>query len=116
MKYSVIIIMLFLFILGHSQTDDETFSAILQQQIDSLELSGEVKDAFIEISNKYYVKMQDIRAVEGSKISKFKAMRTLQSDKNEEMEEILTEEQFNIFKQLQKENRSKLKDRYKQGK
>nr|WP_293294495.1 hypothetical protein [Allomuricauda sp.] len=101
--------------LGFSQeSDDELFSAVLEEQIETLELSGEKKDAFVDISTKYNEKMKTIRAGDGSKMSKFKEFKSLQDEKNKELKELLSKEEYQALLELQKENRNMLKDRYKQ--
>lgn len=101
--------------LGFSQeSDDELFSAVLEEQIETLELSGEKKDAFVNISTRYNEKMKAIKSGGGSKMSKFKEFKSLQDQKNNEMKELLSEEEYKTLIELQKENRSMLKERYKQ--
>lgn len=113
MKKILLAIMLFSFALGFSQ-DDEKYKELLEKQIETLQLTGEKKGAFIEISDKYYEKIKAVQESEGSRMSKFKALKAIQDGKNEELKLLLTEEEFGAFKELQKENRSMLKERYQQ--
>lgn len=106
--------MLFSCVMGFSQEDDEKYAEILEKQIEALQLTGEKKDAFVEISDKYYEKIKATRESEGSRMTKFKELKSIQDSKNEELKELLSEEEFKAFKELQKENRAMLKDRYKQ--
>ena len=106
--------MLFSCVMGSSQEDDEKYAEILEKQIEALQLTGEKKDAFVEISDKYYEKIKATRESEGSRMTKFKELKSIQDSKNEELKELLSEEEFKAFKELQKENRAMLKDRYKQ--
>ncbi|MEC7262576.1 MAG: hypothetical protein VXW38_02480 [Bacteroidota bacterium] len=113
MKKILFVMMLFSFALGFSQ-EDEQYTQILEKQIETLQLTGEKKDAFIEISDKYFEKVKATQESEGSRMSKFKELKAIQDSKNEEMKALLSEDEFEAFKELQKENRSALKDRYKQ--
>ncbi len=113
MKKILFAIILFSFALGFSQ-DDEKYAEILEKQVKTLQLTGEKKEAFIEISDKYYEKIKATQESEGSRMSKFKELKAIQDSKNEEMKALLSEDEFEAFKELQKENRSALKDRFKQ--
>lgn len=115
MKKIAFVLLLLSVTFGFSQeSDDELFSSILEEQVETLELSGEKKEAFVAVSTKYNEKMKAIRASESSRMSKFKELKSLQDEKNDEMKELLSEEEYKAFKELQKENRSKLKSRYRQ--
>ncbi|MDC6384101.1 hypothetical protein D2V93_17070 [Flagellimonas taeanensis] len=116
MKKIVLALMLFSFALGFSQDDEGTYSKILDKQIEALQLSGDKKDAFVEISEKYFEKIKATRESEVSRMSKFKELKAIQDSKNKEMEALLTESEFETYKELQKENREMMKDRYKQQK
>ena len=115
MKKLVLTFLLFTSVLGLSQEDNEVYSESLEQQIKTLGLTGETKEIFIEISNIYHEKMRNIREGEGFKISKIKELKSLQSSKNNEMKKLLNNNQYKAYKKLQKQNRSMLKDRYKQN-
>ncbi|NDV43263.1 hypothetical protein [Flagellimonas sediminis] len=113
MKKILFAMMMFSFALGFSQ-EDEQYTQILEKQIETLQLTGEKKEAFIEISDKYYEKIKAAQESEGSRMSKFKELKAIQDSKNEEVKAILSKDEFEAFKELQKENRSALKDRFKQ--
>lgn len=116
MKKIVFALLLFSFALGFAQDDGERYSEVLEEQIEALQLTGERKEAFIEISDKYFEKMKTIRESKASRMSKFKELKSLQSDKNAEMEQLLSESELKTFKELQKENRAMLKEAYGQKK
>ncbi|SDQ25877.1 hypothetical protein [Flagellimonas zhangzhouensis] len=116
MKKLMFALMFCVSILGFSQESDEEFAAVLDHQIETLQLTGEKKEAFVEISNKYFEQFKSTRESEGSRLTKMKALKTIQDNKNEELKQLLSESEFESFKEMQKENRSKLKERYKQRK
>ncbi|GLU42742.1 hypothetical protein [Allomuricauda sp. NBRC 101325] len=114
MKKLMFALMLLTCTLGISQENDQEYAEILEHQIETLQLTGEKKEAFVEISNKYFEKFKTTRESEGSRISKMKELKSIQDDKNEELKQLLSDSEFEAFKEMQKENRSKLKERYKQ--
>lgn len=116
MKNVFLQLMIFTFSIGFAQDieEDTMFSQILEKQIEALELTGEKKEAFEEISTSHFEKMMETRQGEGSKMSKFKQLKSLQEAKDKELKELLTEEEFSIYKDMQKENRKMLKERYRQ--
>lgn len=109
MRNVFLLLMIFTFSIGMAQEveDDTMFSQILEKQIVALELTGEKKEAFEEISTAHFEKMMETRQGEGSKMSKFKQLRALQEAKDKELKELLTEDEFSIYKDM-------LKERYKQ--
>ncbi|WP_375587351.1 hypothetical protein [Flagellimonas aurea] len=115
MKNIILVTLLFSLSMGLAQENkEEVYEALLQEQVETLQLSGQKKEDFLSISHKYNEKIKDIGNSEGSKFSKFKALKSLQKEKNDELESLLSKEEFKLFKELQKENRKMLKDGHKQ--
>ncbi|MGS2740980.1 hypothetical protein [Sinomicrobium sp. M5D2P17] len=94
----------------------EFYQEILQEQIHALQLEGDQKKAFTEISNKYYDKTMAIRESNASRMSRFKELKSLRESKDNELKAVLDENEFEAYKELQKENREKLKEANKKRK
>lgn len=117
MKNVFLLIMFLVFSISQAQNEqDETmYSGILQKQIDTLNLSGEKKDAFTKISTSYFDKMMYTREKESSKIAKFKELKKLSEEKDKELKALLNSKEFSLYKEMQKDNRKMLKDKYGQN-
>jgi hypothetical protein len=78
---------------------------------EKLALTADQEPKFMEISKKYALKMKEIKDGNQGKRDKFKAVKEIQSQKNEEIKMVLSEEQFKTYLQLQEERRAMMKER-----
>jgi Spy/CpxP family protein refolding chaperone len=69
-----------------------------------------------DINLKYGQKNQDALKGDGSKLEKAKALKTENQGKNKELKAVLTPEQFEKYKEMQKEKREELKQMRKEKK
>jgi len=81
-----------------------------------LSLSDDQYTKVYEINLKYAQKNQEALKAEGSRMSKLKAMKTENAEKNSELKTVLSQEQFDKYKSMQKEMRSTMKQAYKSRK
>ncbi|NLP58648.1 hypothetical protein [Lutibacter sp. B1] len=118
MKTLFFTIALFTTVMISAQTyeteNKQIYQEILNGQVEELSLTGEQKQPFIDLSNKYFDKIIETRQSDVSRMSKFKTLKKLQEEKDTEVENMLSKEQFKKYKELQKKNRNKLKTVYKQ--
>lgn len=81
-----------------------------------LSLSDEQTSKVYDINLKYAQKNQESLKGEGSKMEKAKAVKGDNKDKNKELKEVLTEEQFEKYKDLQQEKRATMREKLKNRK
>lgn len=80
-----------------------------------LSLSDEQYTKVYDINLKYSQKMKDIRTEEGDRQSKMNSIRDLNKSKNDELKSVLSEEQMNKYRDMQKDMRNKSREHRKQG-
>ena len=94
--------------------NNQIYQDILEEQLENLNLTQDQEQKFIEISKKYEEKVVALKTKNVSKRTKFGELKNIQNDKDKEVEALLEEEQFKIYKDLQKSNQNKMKELYKQ--
>lgn len=97
-----------------SDEQKEAVVAQLKADKERLALTKEQEEPFMEISKKYLLQMKDLKQSDENRMEKFKALKEIQSQKNEEMKTLLNESQYVTYLDIQKERRAKLKDRRNQ--
>ncbi|MEM6634169.1 MAG: hypothetical protein AAF694_31120 [Bacteroidota bacterium] len=80
----------------------EEFAAVLN-------LSDEQKADFEAITKKYTGKMIAVKEGGGSKLKKYKKVKAIRADRNAEMEELLSPDQYQIYLDKQAEFQEKMK-------
>lgn len=78
-----------------------------------LNLSEEQKPKVEEINKEFFEGLADIRATNGSRLEKYNKFKRLSSTRDKKMKEILTKEQYAIYKENQQEQRENFKQRRK---
>lgn len=78
---------------------------------EALDLSKEQKTKFEQITKKYAAQMKALRDSDQSRFAKYKEFKSIQKNKDEEMEALLSEEQFERYLEIQKEVQQKVKKR-----
>lgn len=81
----------------------------------SLKLDSAQKEKVSRINLKYAQKMDPVIQGTGSKMSRFKAFRSISSEKEAELKSVLTKEQFAQFQQQQQEMKDELRVRRNSG-
>ena len=94
-------------------TDDQKEAVITQLKVDKerLALTPEQEEPFLEISKKYVLKLKDLKDSDEDRKSKFKKLKTIQGQKNEEMKSMLSNQQFITYLEIQSERKAKMKGR-----
>lgn len=94
-------------------TDDQKEAVISQLKVDKerLALTPEQEGPFIEISKKYALKLKDLKASDENRKYKFKKLKEIQGQKNEDIKSMLSNQQFITYLEIQSERKAKLKER-----
>lgn len=97
-----------------STTSQENQEQEINKNLDEfaqlLSLTEEQKPQFKAISKKYLAKMMKVRDSDQGKIGKYKKVKSIRKKRNAEMKELLSEEQFKLYKEKQKELQKKMKE------
>ncbi len=94
----------------------ENFSGEFSEYRDRLNLTENQKPKFIEITKKYTTQLKDLKNSSKSRFSKYRAYKKIQKNRNKEMKDLLTSEQYKVYLEIQKEVQKKLKERRKNKK
>lgn len=81
--------------------------------LDELDLSEDQTEKFKEISRRYAGQMKSLKESDKSRLSKYKELKSIQKNKNEEMKTLLSEEQYQIYEKMQEEMKKKMKEKRK---
>ena len=87
----------------------------MMEYMSALDLSEDQRIEYQEITMKYGEQMKALRSSDKSKMSRFKEMKSIRKNKDEEMRNLLTDEQFEIYKEQQQEMQQKMKEKRKAG-
>ena len=76
-----------------------------------LDLSEEQKPDFKAITIKYAKEMKAVKEAGGSKLSMYKKVKSIQKNKNSEMENLLSKDQYEAYLEKQAEMQQKMRER-----
>ena len=89
----------------------------MEQQLslyyDKLDLADEEKPKFEEITKKYGKQLIALKNSGKGRLSKYREFNRIQNNKNAEMEELLTKEQYLVYEEIQEEIQEEMKKRNK---
>lgn len=91
----------------------ERAAAQTQRMKTSLRLDSAQTARIAVINLRYAQRMDPVMQGNGSRLSKFKAARTMQKEKEVELKQVLTKEQFEQFKEQQQAMKDEFKERRK---
>ncbi|MEL7123084.1 MAG: hypothetical protein AAFO07_26780 [Bacteroidota bacterium] len=89
----------------------EEMAQNLEEFNEVLNLSEEQKTEFAAITKKYAKQMLTVKQEGGSKMSMYKKVKSIRKDRNKEMKEVLSEEQYDVYLKKQKEMQKKMKEK-----
>ena len=91
-------------------TDEQQakLKAHLQESFEKLNLSEEQKPKFKEITKKYALQLKTLKNSDKSKSTKEQEFKSIIDSKNKEMKDLLSAEQYKVYKETQKERLRKL--------
>lgn len=80
-----------------------------------LNLNDEQSSQVEEINMTFFEGLAELRDSDESKLSKYKKFKKLQSDKDDQMEKVLDDEQFETYKAFQAEMKEEFRENYKKN-
>lgn len=98
-----------------SDEQKEEMARQVEEYFTTLDLSEEQKPQFKAITKKYAEQMIVVRDSGEGKMKKYKKVKAIQKDKNAEMKELLSDDQYSVYLEKQEEMRKKMKERRKQN-
>ncbi|MEL6836514.1 MAG: hypothetical protein AAFP77_26175 [Bacteroidota bacterium] len=99
-----------------SSEQKEQMAQAMETFVEALNLTDEQKIEFKAISSKYNEQMMAVRDSDMSNMKKYREVKAIRSARNAEMEELLTEEQYEIYLEKQEEIQQQMKERRNQNK
>ena len=96
-----------------SEQQKEEIKKNVEAYVTELQLSEEQKPKFEEITKKYAKQMIAVKDSGGSRMSKYKKVKSIRKNKDAEMKSLLSKEQYNIYLEKQEEIQKKMKERRK---
>jgi Spy/CpxP family protein refolding chaperone len=78
---------------------------------DRLNLNEDQSAKVEAINIRFYESLLEIKTEGGSKLSRYKKLKQVSRNKDKEMKEVLTAEQYKIYKEQQKEFKEEIKSR-----
>lgn len=105
------------FVNGRSQTRQSKLSEEQKQELKAkieaykvkLNLSPEQETKVEDINMNYFEALSKLKSEDGSKLSKYKKFKQANSDKDRQMKAVLNNEQYETYKQQQKEMKQEIK-------
>ena len=76
-----------------------------------LKLSDEQKTEFKAITKKYAMQMKAVKDGGGGKMSMYKKVKAIRKDKNAEMKELLSDDQYEAYLKKQEEMQKKMREK-----
>ncbi len=84
--------------------------AQLEDYIEKLDLSEEQQPKFEEITKRYGKQLMVLKESSKGRLSKYKEFKSINKNRNKEMEALLSEEQYTIYLATQEEMQQKMKE------
>lgn len=85
-------------------------SASMQQPVDRLQLRKDQQVPYREIIKRYAILVRDVRKSALSREEKFKKIDRLESEREAEIKEVLSPEQFKVYLEMKQEQKAKYID------
>jgi len=85
----------------------------IENHMESMKLNDDQKTQFIEINEKYRLKLESIKNSDKTRFVKFQDLKKLRKEKDKEIKLILNEDQFKIYKTYQEQSKDKKRAAFK---
>ena len=89
----------------------EELAKNMEEYFEALNLSEEQKPEFEAITRKYAEQMKAVKDGGGGKLQKYKKVKSIQENKNSEMEKLLSKDQYEVYLEKQEEMQKRMKER-----
>ncbi len=96
-----------------SDAQKEELKQNLEEYALALNLSETQQSEFEAITRKYAKQMKGVKNDGGSRMSKYRKVKSIRASKNAEMKKLLSKEQYNVYLKKQKEMEKKMRERRK---
>lgn len=93
-----------------AHTPEARAKTVTDKMKTELTLSDDQYTKVYDINLKYAQKNKEALKTGGTRMAKLKAVKAENSEKNKELEAVLTEEQFTKYKSMQKEKKAEMKE------
>ena len=94
-----------------SDEQKEELAKNMEAYFEALNLSEEQKPEFEAITRKYAEQMKAVKDGGGAKLQKYKKVKSIQKNKNSEMEKLLSKDQYEVYLEKQEEMQKRMKER-----
>lgn len=94
-----------------SEDQKKELKAKMEAYKAELNLTEEQQPKFEEINLQFAEEMSKLKGDNGSRLSKYKKFKKITDERNKKMKELLTDEQYKIFKSHQDEVKKELKSK-----
>lgn len=94
-----------------SDEQKKEFKAKMEAYKAELKLTEEQQPKFEAVNLQYFEELSKLKGDTGSKLSKYKKFRKINDDRDKQMKEILTADQYKVYKKQQGEVKKELKAR-----
>jgi hypothetical protein len=119
-KAGLFILTMFLFFAGAAFAQDGTpekkATALTDRMKTQLTLTDDQYKQVYDVNLDFVTQLGALKADAGSKMSKFRKMKTIDNDRDAALKKILSADQFSTFQTNKEENRKEMKEKYKESK
>ncbi len=98
---------------AQEKTTEERATEMTEKMKEQIGFNEDTQKKVQEINLDFVTKTEEIKKTDSSRMTKFKELKTLGEERESQLKEVLTEEEFDAFKEHQSENRKELKQRFK---
>ena len=98
-----------------SSSEREMMKDKFAADVERLDLTEEQKDDYLEISRRYGEQLKALRNSTAGRMQKYGELKSIRKNKDSEMKELLSKDQFKIYKDIQEERQAEMKARRKGG-
>ena len=95
-----------------TQEEKEEAIARYREYQERLQLTEAQKPKVEEINTTYFEQLSQLRSTDASRMEKYRAFKGLRSTRDAQMKDVLTKEQYAIYKKHQKEQRENFRGRF----
>lgn len=89
----------------------EELAKSMEEYFAALNLSEEQKPEFEAITRKYAEQMKAVKDGGGGKLQMLKKVKSIQKNKNSEMEKLLSKDQYEVYLEKQEEMQKRMRER-----
>lgn len=96
-----------------TEEQKEEITKNLEEYATAINLTEEQKPKFEEITTKYAKQMKAVKDGGGRRMSKYKKVKSIRKNKDAEMKNLLSKDQYKVYLEKQEEMQKKMRERRK---